>query len=78
MSWTNAQFVRNTDNPNIGELTVVWNKGLADEFTYTDRVDSVAGLVAFKAAANAAQQAFAASQTALGNKVTQLLTFLNS
>jgi len=77
MPWTDVTINLNTDNPNIGEVTAIWNNGLADQFVFTQRGDKTK-IPAFIAAAKAAQAAAATKQTNLSAVQTQILTALNS
>jgi hypothetical protein len=77
MAWTDVIINLNTDNPNIGEVTAIWNKGLADQFTYVAR-GNASQIPAFVTAAKAAQAAAATKQTNLTTIQTKILTALNS
>lgn len=55
MAWI-AHVQPDEDKTDIGTATVIWNQGLADEFTFTKRTKvSVAAAEALKAEAEAAQ-----------------------
>lgn len=77
MPWTDVKINLNTDDPNIGEVTAVWNKGLSDEFIYSAR-GSKTKIPAFVTAAKAAQAAAASKQTSISTVQSQILTALNS
>jgi hypothetical protein len=77
MPWTNVYITQNTDNPNIGDVTAVWNKGLPDEFTFSARGNATQ-IPAFVAAAKSAQAAFTTKSANLTTVQSNILTALNS
>lgn len=77
MPWTTITISQNTDNPNIGDVTAIWNKGLADEFSFTARGD-VTKIPAFVAAAKSAQASFVTKSANLTTVQSNILTALNS
>lgn len=78
MPWTDAIFVRDDDKPGVGTITAIWNKGLVDEFTFTQRVDSSKDGAAFVAAAKAAQAANATKRAKESSVSTAILAALNT
>jgi hypothetical protein len=77
MAWTDVIINLNTDNPNVGDITATWNRGLADQFVYSAR-GNASQIPAFVAAAKAAQAAAATKQTNISAVQSQILTALNS
>lgn len=77
MPWTDVIINLNTDNPNIGDVTTVWNKGLPDQFVYSAR-GNASQIPAFVAAAKAAQTAAATKWATRTSVESQILIALNS
>lgn len=78
MAWTNISFNKDEDKNDVGSLTAIWNQGLADEFSYSMRVDSKKDIAAFVLKAKAAQTANAAAKTKEATIAPAILTALNS
>ncbi len=78
MPWTNVIFQKDVDKDQVGSLTAIFNKGLADEFTYgPERVDGIDGAGKFVADAKAALAAHNSAQTKAANIEAQILAALN-
>lgn len=78
MAWT-AAISLDTDKPDVGMATGVWNSGLPDQFTYSRRAKmNVADKAQFVIDARAALAAFQTRTSAEATFVTALATALNS
>jgi len=76
MAWT-AEFSPDSDKAKVGQATATWNKGDADEFSYSVRCDLDSDIGVFAADAKAAKSANDIKATGVSALITSLEAALN-